>query len=84
MKEWLKSMLLLVVGNSLCNVAPVWLTQYLLTLPNPFYSVGQVLVALPTISLSGISPDFEAIKQFAGVGIIGYAVYLIAKMINKK
>jgi hypothetical protein len=84
MKEWLKSMILLVVGNSLYNVVPIWITQYLLSLPNPFYSIGTFLLWLPTINLSSFSPWLDTAKQFIGISIIGYALYLIVKMFNKR
>ena len=84
LKDWIESMALLVIGNSLYNVVPVWITQYLLTLPNPFYSIGYLLHAIPTINLSSYGVALEPIKQYVGVSIIGYAVYLIAKMLYKK
>ncbi|MEM5778125.1 MAG: hypothetical protein QXK49_00635 [Candidatus Aenigmatarchaeota archaeon] len=90
MKEWLKGLILLIVGNILYNVIPVWITQYLLSLPNPFYSIGTFLQSIGNAyqSLSKANVDlfntFESIKQYIGIAIIGYALYLIIKSFYKK
>jgi hypothetical protein len=73
MRDWLKGIILMVVGNSMMTVLPVWLSQYLLTLPNPFYSI-----------VSSFSPSLEVAKQAIGTGIIAYALYLIVRTFYRR
>jgi len=90
MKDWLKGLIALVVGNALYNVIPVWTTQYLLSLPNPFYSIGEFFQGIGTSyeSLSKLNVDlfniFDSVKQYIGIVLIGYALYLVIKTFYKK
>jgi len=47
MRDWLKGLILLVMGNILYEVVPVWITEYLLAQPNPLYSIGLLLESFP-------------------------------------
>jgi len=84
MKDWFKGLILLVLGNVFYNVIPVWTTQYLLSLPNPLYSIGAFLQSLPSLNLGTYSSSLEAIKQVVGFAIICYALYLISKSFYKR
>jgi hypothetical protein len=90
MKDWLKGIIAMVAGSVLYNVIPVWTTQYLLSLPNPFYSIGAVLQGIGTSyeSLSSLNVDlftiFDTAKQYIGIALIVYALYLAARTFYKK
>jgi hypothetical protein len=94
MNERMKGLIFLVVGNIMYSVIPVWITQYMLTLPNPFYSIGAFFSGAGTFvqSLSNLSSfgtgilagiDLNMIKQVIGISFIGYALYVIAKSFYK-
>jgi len=90
MKEWLKGFVFLILGNIIYNVIPVWITEYLLSLPNPLKSIGEFFQSIELFfqNLSSLNPalfqSFNSIKPFIGIACIGYALYLIMKMFYKK
>jgi hypothetical protein len=90
MKDWLKGLIFLVIGNAFYNVIPIWTTEYLLSLPNPFYSIGAFFQNIGTSyqSLSNINTDLfnvlNSVKQYVGIALICYALYLVIKTFYKK
>jgi hypothetical protein len=60
MKDWIKGLIFLIIGNVLNNVIPYWISQYLLSLPNPFYSIGSLMQNLPSIQdLTAYNPNAQ-------------------------
>jgi hypothetical protein len=87
MKDWLKGLILLTLGNVLYEVIPVWVVDYLLKQPNPLYSVGSFLKALPSIQdmLSGrVGSSGGFVIGIAGFGMIVYGLYLFTKDLYKR
>jgi hypothetical protein len=91
MKDWLKGLVLLVLGNVFYSVIPVWITEYLLSLPNPlnsvgifFQSIGTFFQNLRTLNFGAYSGFLDAIKQLIGLALIVYAVYLILRAFYNK
>lgn len=90
MKDWLKGLIFLVIGNALYSVVPAWTTEYLLSLPNPYYSIGNFLqnIGKSYQSLSSINTDLfntlNSVKQYVGIALICYALYLVVKTFYKK
>jgi len=88
MKDWLKGLIFLVMGNFFYDVIPVWITQYLLSLENPLYSIGLFLQNLPSIrdltSTSTIGSNLGMIIGVVGIGFIAYALYLFFKRIYRE
>ncbi|NIM47138.1 MAG: hypothetical protein GTN40_03200 [Candidatus Aenigmarchaeota archaeon] len=83
MRDWLKGIILLVIGNILYEVIPVWITEYLLEQPNPLYSVGLLLENIPT------THDVLTGETGFAIGIIGillivYGLYLFVRDLYKK
>lgn len=69
------------------EVIPVWVTNYLLSQPNPLYSVGSFLKALPSIQniLSGnVGGSGGIVIGIAGLGMIVYGLYLFTKDLYKR
>jgi len=83
MKDWLKGLILLIIGNILYEVVPVWVTEYLLSKPNPLYSMGLLLENLPSIHdmLTG-NVGFAA--GILGFGMIIYGLYLFVRDLYKR
>ena len=87
MKDWLKGLILLTLGNILYEVIPVWVTNYLLSQPNPLYSIGALLRNLPSLQsvLTGNAGSTGAfVIGIAGFGMIIYGLYLFAKDLYKR
>ena len=82
MKDWLKGIILLIAGNVLYEVIPLWVTDYLLKQSNPLYSVGQFLQNLPSLQdviRGNVGSSGGLIIGFAGLLMIGYGLYLFVK-----
>ena len=87
MKDWLKGLILLIAGNILYEVIPVWVTDYLLKQNNPLYGLGTVLKNLPSIQdfLSGnISSSGSFAVGIVGLLMIAYGLYLFVKDLYKR
>jgi hypothetical protein len=87
MKDWLKGLILLTIGNVLYEVIPIWVTDYLLKQSNPLYSVGRFLKNLPSIQdliTGNISSSGGLIIGFVGLLMIIYGLYLFVKDLYRK
>ncbi len=86
MKDWLKGLLLMITGNVLYEVIPVWVTDYLLKQPNPLYSVGLLFKNLPSIQdlLTGKLNNSGLAIGLLGVAMIVYGMYLFVKDIYRR
>jgi len=85
MKDWLKGLIFLIVGNFFYDVVPVWTTQYLLSLPNPFYSFGEFLQEFPSIQeLTASNTNLDMVIGYVGIAFIAYAIYLFVKEMYRK
>lgn len=78
MKNWLKGLILMIMGNILYEVIPAWIADYLLSQPNPLYSIGLFLTGLPSLQdiLSGESAFAIGILGFL---LIIYGLYLFVR-----
>jgi hypothetical protein len=83
MKDWLKGLILMIIGNVLYEVIPNWVTEYLLSQPNPLYSIGSFLSGLPSLQdiLSGESAFSIGILGFL---LIIYGLYLFVRDLYTK
>lgn len=82
MKDWLKGLLILVVGNVVYQVIPVWVVEYLLDQPNPLYSIGSFLENIPTLQdivTGNFNSTTTLIIGLIGFAIIGYGLFLFIR-----
>jgi len=84
MEKWVKGIILFIIGNFLNDAIPMWLAEYLLSLPNPFYSIGSLIKLLPSAQDFTSSTNVKYILGFAGIAFILYAFYLFFKRIYKE
>jgi len=78
MKNWIKGVILMIVGN----VLTVWISDYLLSQPNPLYSVGSLLEDIPRIQ-DTLTSDVGLLLNILGILIIFYGLYLFIKDVNR-
>ena len=83
MKNWLKGLILLIIGNVLYEVIPVWATEYLLSQPNPLYSIGLFLENIPSIH-DILAGESAFTIGFLGLIMIIYGLYLFVKDLYEK
>jgi len=83
MKDWLKGLILLIIGNILYEVVPVWLTEYLLAQPNPLYSIGLFLENIPSIH-DALTGETGFAIGILGILMIIYGLYLFVKDLYKR
>lgn len=83
MRDWLKGLILLIIGNILYEVIPVWITEYLLEQPSPLRSIGLLLENLPTTHDILIGDAGFAIG-ILGILLIIFGLYLFVKDLYKK
>jgi len=83
MRDWLKGLILLVMGNILYEVIPVWITEYLLEQPNPLRSIGLFLERFPTVH-DILTGDAGFAIGILGILMIIYGLYLFVKDLYKK
>jgi len=77
----------MIIGNILYEVIPVWVTDYLLSQPNPLYSIGNFLKNLPSIQdlISGnIGSSGSFVVGILGLFMIIYGLYLFVKDLYKR
>ena len=87
MRDWLKGLILLVLGNVLYEVIPIWVTDYLLKQPNPLYPLGEFLKNLPSLQdiISGnVNSGGGMAVAVLGLFMIVYGLYLFVKDLYKR
>jgi hypothetical protein len=86
MKDWLKGLLVLIAGNVIYEVIPVWTVGFLLKQPNPLYGLGTLLSNIPSlqdIARGNFNSSTNLIFGLIGVAIIAYGLYLFVKDVNR-
>jgi hypothetical protein len=86
MRDWLKGLLILIVGNVIYEVIPVWTVQFLLKQSNPLYDLGTFLQHIPSlqdIARGNFNSNVNLIIGLVGVAIIAYGIYLFVKDVNR-
>ena len=87
MRDWLKGLLVLIVGNVIYEVIPVWTVDFLLKQPNPLYDLGTFLSNIPSlqeIASGRLNSNVNIILGLIGVAIIGYGLYLFIKDVYRR
>jgi hypothetical protein len=82
MKDWLKGLVFVIMGNVLYEVIPVWVSNYLLSQPNPLYQWGEFLKRLPSLQdiISGnMGASGGTVIGIIGIALIAYGLYLFVK-----
>lgn len=83
MQDWIKGLIFIILGNILYEVIPVWTTNYLLSMPNPYYSIGTFLKNLPSLQNISIG-NSGSIMGFAGIALIAIGIFFVIKNFYKK
>ena len=86
MKDWLKGLFLVTIGNVLYQVIPNWTVEFLLKQPNPLYSIGTFFRDIPKLEnlLNGNPSVINPIITIVCVGLVGYGIYLFIGDIYRK
>jgi len=82
MKDWLKGLVILIVGSVIYEVIPVWIVEYLLDQPNPLYSIGIFFENIPSLQdvvQGNYSGYTTLIIGLTGFVIIGYGLFLFIR-----
>jgi hypothetical protein len=82
MQDWIKGLIFIILGNIFYDVIPVWTTDYLLSLPNPYYSIGNFLKNLPNLQTS--IGNSGSVMGFAGIALIAVGIFFVIKNFYKK
>ncbi len=78
MRDWLKGIILMLIGNLLYEIIPFWVTEYLLSQPNPLYSIGVLLENIPSLH-DMLTGEAGFAIGIIGFGIIMYGLYLFVR-----
>jgi hypothetical protein len=82
MKDWLKGLIILIAGNIIYEVIPVWVVGYLLEQPNPLYSLGTFLDNIPRLQdivTGNLNSSTALFMGLIGFGIIAYGLFLFIR-----
>jgi hypothetical protein len=82
MKDWLKGLLILIAGNVIYEVVPIWVVGFLKQQQNPLSSLGTFLSNIPSlqqIATGNFGSQGTMIIGLVGVAVIGYGLYLFIK-----
>jgi hypothetical protein len=87
MRDWLRGLLILIAGNIIYTVIPIWVVEFLLKQPNPLYGLGTFLSNIPSvedIARGNLNGNLNIILGLIGVAIIGYGLYLFIKDVYRR